>query len=122
MLTQRLSVSFAEICKDFFFFLLGFLEAGAVFLLLCAPSASAPFGPDPAGLPEGPGAAAASRGAQPHPQDGAGVRQAGRSGPTASGGPGEESPTHQELGQCLLMDQCVKCDRCWRWIWVCFNR
>lgn len=69
-------------------------------LLLRALPAGAPPGPDPAGLPEGPGAPAAPRGDQPHPQDGAGVRQAGRPRPQAAGGAGEESQAHQELGLC----------------------
>lgn len=43
------------------------MEAGDVFLLLGALPAGAPAGPDPAELPEGPGAPAAPRGAQPHP-------------------------------------------------------
>lgn len=81
--------------------LAGFAEAGAVFLLLGARPAGPPSGPDHAGLPEGPGAPAARRGAEPHPQDGAGVRPAGRPGRAAAGGAGEESPTHQELGPCV---------------------
>lgn len=76
----------------------GSLEAGAVFLLLRAPPAGASFDPDPARLPEGPGASAAPRGAQPHPQDCAGVREARWAGTQAAGGPGEKSQTHQELG------------------------
>lgn len=76
----------------------GFFEAGAVFLLLRAPPAGAPSDPDPAGLLEGPGASAAPRGAQPHPQDGARVREARWAGTPAAGGAGEKSQTHQELG------------------------
>lgn len=54
----------------------GFAQAGAVLLrlLLRAPPARAAPGPDPAGLPEGPGAPAAPRRAEAHPQDGAEVR------------------------------------------------
>lgn len=78
----------------------GFAPAGAVLLLLLlrAPPAGATLGPDPAELPEGPGAAASPRRAEAHPQDGAGVRTAGRPGCAAAGGAGEESQAHQELG------------------------
>lgn len=97
-----------EILQNDSLLLPGFTEAaGAVFLLLLrALPAGAPTGPDPAGLPEGPGALVAQRGAEPHPQDGAGVWQAGRPGRTAAGGAGEESQPHEELGLC------GKCDRC----------
>lgn len=71
-----------------------------MFLLLRAPTAGAPSDTDPAGIPAGPGAPSAPRGAQSHPQDGAGVWQARWSGCSAARGAGEESQTHQELGQC----------------------
>lgn len=45
----------------------GFPEAGAVFLLLGAPTAGASSGPNPTGLLAGAGAPAAPRGAEPHP-------------------------------------------------------
>ena len=81
----------------------GVLQAGALFLLLLsAQSAGAPSGPDPPGLPEGPGAPAAPRGDQPHPQDGAGVWNAGRPRCKAADGAGEESQKHQELGLCVM--------------------
>lgn len=73
-------------------------------LLLGAPPAGAPLDPDPAGLSESPGAPAAPRGAQPHPQDGAGVREARWAGATAAGGAGEKGQKLQELGVC-----CVYC-------------
>lgn len=76
-------------------------EAGSVFLLHGAVSAGAPALPDPAGLPEGPGAAVAPRGAEPHAQDGEGVRQAGRAGPAAAGRPGTEGHADQKLGACV---------------------
>ena len=69
-----------------------------MFLLLRAPPAGAPAGPHLAGVPEGPGAPAAPRRDQPHPQDGAGVRPARRPGRSAAGRAGEESETQQELG------------------------
>lgn len=78
--------------------LAGVSEAGAVFLL-GASSAGASSGPHLTGLPEGPGTSAPSRGAQPHLQDGAGVRATGRPGSSSAEGPGEESEKHQELGQ-----------------------
>lgn len=71
-----------------------------MFLLHGAVSAGAPALPDPAGLPEGPGAAVAPRGAEPHAQDGAGVRQARRAGPAAAGRPGTEGHADQKLGAC----------------------
>lgn len=80
--------------------LAGFPQAGAVFLLLRAPAACASAGPDSTGIPEGAGAPVAPGGAQSHPQDGAGVQQAGGAGATLAGGAGEESQTHQELGGC----------------------
>lgn len=76
----------------------GFPEAGAVFLLLGAPTAGASSGPNPTGLLAGVGAPAAPRRAEPHPQDGARFRPAGRAWSTAAGGSGEESQTQQELG------------------------
>lgn len=72
----------------------GFAETGAVFLLLRAFPAGAPSASDLAGLLEGLGAPVAPRGAPPHPEDGAGVWQAGRPGRTAAGRAGEESQKH----------------------------
>lgn len=72
-----------------------------MFLLHGAPAAGAPADPNPAGLSEGPGAPPAPGGAQPHPQDGAGVREARGPGTAAAGGAGEESQAHQELGVCV---------------------
>lgn len=90
-------------------------EAGSVFLLHGAVSAGAPTLPNPAGLPEGPGAPAAPRGAEPCAEDGAGVRQARRAGRAAAGRPGEESHGNQKLGRCG-----GKCNRWGMYIWVCF--
>lgn len=102
----------------------GFAQAGAVLLrlLLRAPPARAAPGPDPAELPEGPGAPAAPRRAEAHPQDGAGVRQARRPGRAAAGGPGEESQAHQELGLpvCVRVRVRGKCGRCHRLLVVYF--
>lgn len=99
----------------------GGIEAGGV-LHLSALAAGASSGSDPAGLPKGPGAAAAARGAPPHAHDCAGVRPSGRSGCTAAGGAGEEGQTHQQLGVCLLCgrgkrDGCVS--EAWRELLEC---
>ena len=88
----------------------GFLEAGAMFLFLRAPPAGAPSDPDLTGLSAGSGAPAAPGGAQPHPKDGAGVRQAGRSRATSARRAGDENQSLQELGVCLL-SVCER-DRC----------
>jgi len=81
-----------------------------MFLFLRAPPAGAPSDPDLTGLSAGSGAPAAPGGAQPHPKDGAGVRQAGRSRATSARRAGDENQSLQELGVCLL-SVCER-DRC----------